>query len=369
MLTPVPKPLLVSVVTPTLNQARFLERTLESVRAQNYRPIEHVVIDGGSTDGTRDILKREANAGRLSYISEGDRGMYDAINKGLARTNGEIVGYLNSDDAWFPWAIETVIAAFKAHTDADVVFGDGVQVAEANGSQRLRIFPPFDRISLANYESVCQPAVFWRRQLYERIGGFDESMRFAADLDYWLRASASGSLIVHLNEVIAIERIHEQRLSSAHEEAMAVEVLAMRARHAGDRGGPDGRKRAVNRDERWQRWLWPRFITAFALRPLDSPWRRFLKRGGVSMDGPRVLAGSERRHRQLLWGAISSSLAGQILGAVSEGKSGPDPADRLLQRFRLLVLALPRLARARLALASPRHPVRRVVQMFGARVR
>ena len=170
-LSPVPRQRLVSVVMPTLNQARFLERALESVHAQTYHPIEHVVIDGGSTDGTVEILRRAAAAGRLSYVSEDDRGMYDAINKGLARTTGEILAYLNSDDAWFPWAVETVVAAFEAHPDADLVYGDGIKVDEASGSHRLRILPPFHRISVANYESLCQPAVFWRRELYERMGG------------------------------------------------------------------------------------------------------------------------------------------------------------------------------------------------------
>jgi glycosyltransferase involved in cell wall biosynthesis len=357
------KPPLVSIVTPTLNQARFLERTLASVRAQTYHPIEHVVIDGGSTDGTLDILKREAEAGRLSYVSERDRGMYDAINKGLARTTGGILVYLNSDDAWFPWAVETVVAAFDANPDADIVFGDGIKVDEADGSQRLRILPPFDRVSLANYDSLCQPAVFWRRSLYQRMGGFDASMRYAADLDYWLRASAAGSGIVHVDEVIAIERIHEERLSSAHEAAMAVEVGEVRARHAAERGGPDGRWRAQVRDDRWQRWLWPRYMASFALRPFDRPWRRFLRLGGVSVHGRQILAGSRHHHR--LWGATSSSLAAEILGSAMPGARHADPVGHLLERFQLLALALPRLPGSRIAISRRRPPVRRLVRRLG----
>jgi glycosyltransferase involved in cell wall biosynthesis len=332
---------LVSVITPTLNQAAFIERTLASVQAQVYPRIEHIVMDGGSTDGTLEIVRREADAGRLTYVSEGDRGMYDAVNKGLALARGDVLCYLNSDDAWFPWAVETVVATFLGHPDADIVFGDGIKVTDDPTQQRLRLFGPFDRLSLATYESLCQPAVFWHRRLYDRLGGFDPTMRFAADLDYWLRAAAAGAPIVHVAEVVAIERIHAARLSSAHEAAMATEASAMRARHAGDQGGPEARRRAVNRDERLQRWLWLRFMTAVAIRPAGRPWRQFIRHAGLSVRGRQIISGIRRYHHKRLWGAVTSTVAPEILGVAMTAPPRPSPVRGALQRLRLLAFSLP----------------------------
>jgi GT2 family glycosyltransferase len=345
---------LVSIVTPTLNQAPFLERTLASVRAQRYPNLEHIVIDGGSTDGTLDILRREAELGRLQFVSQADSGMYDAINKGLARTTGSILTYLNSDDAWFPWAVETIVAAFANRPDADLVFGDGIKVTEPGGSQRLRIFEPFDRVSLSNYESICQPAVFWRRRLYESLGGFDASMRYVADLDYWLRAAGAGGTIVHVSEVIAIERVHAARLSTAHEAAMASEARAMRAKHAGDAGGPEGRLRAVERDRRWQRWLWLRFMLAVALWPLVRSWPRFIREAGVSVSGRRILRAVRQYRYMWLVDAVSSSLAAEILGTETKPRSrrAPSVRKRFVHRIRLLAAALPFLPMARIGITG-----------------
>jgi glycosyltransferase involved in cell wall biosynthesis len=315
---------LVSVVTPTLNQAAFLERTLRSVREQRYRAVEHIVIDGGSTDGTLDILRREGDQGTIRWISEADSGMYDAINKGLALASGEVLAYLNSDDVYLPWAIETTLGVFQARPGVDLVFGDGIKIEEDTGVQRLRLFPPFDRVSLANYESIMQPAVFWRRRLFERLGGFDSSMRYVADLDYWLRAAAAGAIIAHVAEAIAIERIHPARLSSAQGEAMAAEDRLMRARHAGAEGGPAGRQRAVRRDIRWQRWLWLRFVLAASFRRLPGPWHRFLREGDVRVRRWRALRGSRPYRYKLLRNAVVSGLAASIVSGEASPAGGAE---------------------------------------------
>ncbi len=306
---------LVSVVTPTLNQAQYLEATLRSVRRQSHPEIEHIVIDGGSTDGTLELLRQSPEAGPMRWVSGPDEGMYDAINKGLALAQGDVLAYLNSDDAYFPWAVETAMRVFDRRPEVEVVFGDGMKVDEPSGVQRLRLFPPFDAISLANYESIMQPAVFWRRSLFERIGGFDSTLRFVADLDYWLRAAAAGARIEHVNEVIAIERIHEARLSSAQKDRMADEDRAMRARHAGDRGGPEGRARAVQRDIRWKRTLYRRFLLASYARRvgLSGPWSKFLRRGHVVVHPRRVLKGSQPYQGKKLQNAVVSRLAVDIL--------------------------------------------------------
>jgi glycosyltransferase involved in cell wall biosynthesis len=309
----------VTIVTPTLNQVQFLGATLRSVRSQGYSPIEHIVIDGGSTDGTLDLLRAESDGKALRWITEPDSGMYDAVNKGLALAQGDVLGYLNSDDAYLPWAIETVMQAFADRPGVEVVYGDGVKVDEGTGVQRLRLFPPFDRVSLANYESLMQPAVFFRRSLYERLGGFDSSMRYVADLDYWLRASAAGAGVAHVDEVIAVERIHAGRLSSTQEGAMAAENAVMRAGHAGDRGGPEGRARAKARDSAWQRRLFRRFLVASFVRylplplSLRGPWSRFLRSGRVTVHAWRVLRGTRPHRRKQLINAVVSGLAAGVL--------------------------------------------------------
>ena len=342
----------VSVVTPTLNQAHFLEWTLASVRDQSYPVIEHIVIDGGSTDATLGILDREGRRGTLSWRSGPDTGMYQAVNKGIAQAKGEVLAYLASDDVWFPWAVDAVMAIFAAKPDVDLVFGDGIKVREDNGDQRLRLFTPFDRLSLASFESLMQPAVFWRRRLLDRIGGFDESMRFVADLDYWLRAAAAGARIAHLDEVIAVERIHPGRLSDAQKDTMAAEDTGMRARHVGDAGGPQGRARAVRREERWQRWLWVRFMTAYAV-PGVGGWRRFIRDGLVTVKSKRVLAGSEPgAQHKVLWNAVTSARAAQLLGASVNPPKRRPRLKRVRARVGLLKQALPHLVAARRALRS-----------------
>jgi glycosyltransferase involved in cell wall biosynthesis len=306
-------PVRVSIVTPTLNQARFLERTLESVRNQTYPAAEHIVIDGGSTDGTIEILRREGDRGTIRWTSGPDDGMYDAVNNGLAMTSGNVLAYLASDDAYLPWTIETVAAAFEARPDVDLVFGDGITVEQDSGIQILRLYPPFDRVSLASYASLLQPAVFWRRHLSERLGGFDARMRYVADLDFWLRAAGSGATIAHLDEVLALERVHPERLSTAQRAAMQAEETDMRASHAGPGFGDARRRRAAARYLRWQRWLWVRFLLASTLGPLPGPWRRFLAEGDVRVRPRAVLSGLRPGRHNRLRKAMSSRLAARIL--------------------------------------------------------
>ena len=304
---------LVSIVTPTLNGARFLEATLRSVRAQGYPRIEHIVIDGGSTDGSLDILRREGERGTIRWISEPDDGMYDAVNKGMALAEGEIFAYLASDDAYLPWAIESVVRVFESRPAVDVVFGDGTKLEEGSGVQRLRLFPPFDGASLARYESLMQPAVFWRRRLFDRIGGFDTRMRYVADLDYWLRAGTATAKFAHLREVVAIERIHPGRLSSAQAASMAAEDREMRANHASADGGATDRVHAVAREVRWQRWLFFCFLVASWIRPLPGPWHRFLNEGDVTVRWRRVLSGSRPHKYKRLRNAVVSRVAADVM--------------------------------------------------------
>ena len=326
----------VSVVTPSLNQAVYLEWTLASVQRQGYGQVEHIVIDGGSTDRTLEILRAAGDAGTIRWLSEPDAGMYDAVNKGMAMSTGDVLAYLNADDAYLPWAVETAMAVFEAQPEIELVFGDGIKLNQDTGAQRLRLFPPFDRVSLANYESLMQPAVFWRRSLYERLGGFDRSMRYVADLDFWLRAAEGGAGIEHIDEVIAVERIHAGRLSASQQEAMGAEDRVMRARHAGSFGGPEGRERAKQRDLRLQVELFRRFVGATAaqrrLFRRGGPWAQFLRQGKVRVDVRRTLDGSQPHQGKLLWNAVVSVLAAEVLGVPAPPKPNGRPLPLRLAR-------------------------------------
>jgi GT2 family glycosyltransferase len=237
---------LVSVVTPTLNRATLLEGTLESVAAQTYPSVEHIVVDGGSTDGTRALLERWQGRSGLRWVSEPDDGMYSAVNKGLALARGEILAYLNSDDRYFPWTIATAVEALDGAPNAWFVFGDALALDLADDRAQLRLFPPLGLTHLARSGFLSQPTVFWRRRAMESEGVFDESLRYVADCDYWLRLAAHGSG-VKVNEVLALELDHE----GTHRERSAREVwdelAAVRARHAPSRShlGPVAKARAA----------------------------------------------------------------------------------------------------------------------------
>lgn len=183
----------ISIVTPSLDQVRFVERTVESVLGQRGDfELEYLVMDGGSTDGTLEVLRRYA--GRLALHVEPDAGQADAVNKGLRRASGDIIGWVNSDDLLCPGALEAVATAFREHPEAMWLQGR-CPIVDAEGrvirrwvsayKERLCRAHRYDRLLLENY--VSQMTVFWRRELTDRVGLLDASLRYAFDFDLWLR--------------------------------------------------------------------------------------------------------------------------------------------------------------------------------------
>lgn len=221
---------LFSIITPTFERAELLERTLRSVRAQTYDAVEHIVIDGGSTDRTVDLLQRYARTYPLRWISEPDRGMYDAVNKGLRLATGTILAYLNSDDLYFPWTLATVQEALGHQPEADLVYGDVLRDDLARNILVPVFQGSFAPGRIAAFGSLLQPTVFMRRHVYERIGEFDDTLRYVADLDYWLRASRHFTFH-RIPEVLALELFHKETLSNRMREEMGREDRAMRQRH------------------------------------------------------------------------------------------------------------------------------------------
>jgi len=212
--TPNPQRPLVSIVTPSYNQAAYLEQTLTSVLEQNYPRLEYLVVDGESTDGSVDIIKKYADK-LASWVSEKDSGQAEAINKGLARASGEIVAWLNSDDFYLPGAVSAAVKAFEAYPDALLVYGDMLAVNEHGETINLLKYRQLTLEDLLCFEIIGQPAVFMRRNALERAGFLDPSYHFMLDHHLWLRIASKGR-VLHVEETWSAARFHPEAKNRAN---------------------------------------------------------------------------------------------------------------------------------------------------------
>jgi glycosyltransferase involved in cell wall biosynthesis len=223
----------VSIVTPSFNQARFLEEAIRSVLLQGYRDLEHVVIDGGSTDGSVDII-RKYEPWLTYWTSERDRGQCDAINKGLRRCTGEYFNYLNSDDAMMPGALGAVACAFASHPSAHIVHGkcllaDESGVASGMHQGRGRDFVEmFENLVAGN--SLHPLTVFFRRSAVVRAGAYQEHLHHEMDSDLWFRMIEQGCEIQPMDACVGMFRCYRDQKSASHgriDELLAVLLGAL----------------------------------------------------------------------------------------------------------------------------------------------
>lgn len=288
---------LVSIITPSLNRAAYIGDVVSSVAQQAYERIEHIVVDGGSTDGTQDVLRKLEKSYDFRWISGPDTGMYNAINKGLSMSRGDILGYLNTDDLYLPWTVEVAVAAFLNEPKADLIYGDMVVLDETSKGAALALYPPFDRGLLGRSGFLGQPTVLFRRSAFERLGGFDETLRYVGDCDYWLRI-ASMSPIRKVDEILAVQRNHPDTLRASQRSALREEVQLVRSRYERMTVVRSRLRRLADRlqlfmDRRY--WLL-RFVRAMTRQQrdpsYDGPWARFLREDQVfTISRGHVLAG------------------------------------------------------------------------------
>ncbi len=227
-----PKFPLVSIVTPSFNQARFLEATIRSVLEQDYPRIEYILVDGGSTDGSVDIIHRYSE--RLAWwVSERDKGQTDAINKGFARANGEILAWLNSDDTYQPGAVAEAVAFLRGRPEVGLVYGDANFIDE-NG-ELIGRFPAAQtdyRRLRRGYVHIPQQASFWRADLWKKVAPLDPSFYFAMDYDLWVRIAALAP-VRYTPRTWANFRLHTQGKTIAADDRCWPEMLRVHYRDGG----------------------------------------------------------------------------------------------------------------------------------------
>ena len=250
--------MLVSIVTPSYNQARYIEATIQSVLEQADAQVEYIIVDGGSTDGTREII--EKYAGRLAWwVSEKDRGQTDAINKGFARARGDVLAWLNSDDTYQPGALRDALAALQANPQAAMVYGDA-NYTDENG-RVIGQFPAAQtdyRRLRQGYVHIPQQSAFWRAAYWRQVGPLDPSFYFAMDYDLWVRLAGLAPLVYVPGRAWANFRLHQDAKTIAADDRCWPEMLRVHQRLGGSR--------------------WSLIHAKYLLRRLAAPYIRWKRR-------------------------------------------------------------------------------------------
>jgi len=294
----------ITIITPSYNQAAYLEQTIASVLDQGYPNLEYIIIDGGSTDGSVEIIRKFED--RIAYwVSEKDRGQAHAINKGIQRATGDIIAYLNSDDYYLDGTLARVADWFSRHPNVDLLHGrcrvvdqDGMKVGERTGS-----ITRYDEILDLwdvwwNTRNFVQPEVFWTKRIGDKIGPFREDLFWVMDYDYWLRILGAGGRVGFIDAELAAFRLQPNQ-KSIQPERTAEELLQVVRPHIFNKDCPVSRWK---RFELKKKWI---FNAGFlkevehSLRRGEKRWRRLLRLAWFSIRHPSVFAVRSFRGRLL----------------------------------------------------------------------
>jgi glycosyltransferase involved in cell wall biosynthesis len=223
---------LVTIVTPSYNQVQFLEKTIQSVLGQDYGNLEYIIVDGGSSDGSQELIRSYEND-LADWVSEPDSGQSEAINKGFELARGEILAWLNSDDLYYPWAVKGAVEALLSHSDIGMVYGDTDLIDEKG-----QVIGKFNA-QQTNYQRLMrggvyipQPAAFWRAELYRQVGPLDPSLYFAMDYDLWVRF-AKNAQILYIPELWSSFRLHGQGKTTVSDDRCWPEMKKVYQREGG----------------------------------------------------------------------------------------------------------------------------------------
>lgn len=219
---------LISIVTPSFNQAEFIAEAIASVRLQSYRNYEHLIVDGMSTDGTVAIIRALATGEEqtaIAWISEQDSGQSEALNKGFRRAKGEIIGWLNSDDRYLANCFEHVVKAFEDNPDVDIIYGDYRFIDESGKLLRVRREIDFNAFILLYHHILYIPttATFFRRRIFDEGNLINESFQYAMDLDFFLRLEKQGYRFKHIPWILADFRLQQSSKTCSFPEKQKLE--------------------------------------------------------------------------------------------------------------------------------------------------
>jgi len=221
----------ISIVTACYNAADTIERTIQSIREQGYNDLQYIVIDGDSTDGTQEVIQRHLDFIDV-YISEPDKGVCEALNKGFKYADGEIFAYLNADDCLMPGALNFIAEAFEASPEIDVITG-GCRRIFADGSEYTTQVPDRYLRAMAWRNDIEQPSTFWRAKVHHLAGDFDENLKLAFDWEYWNRLAKSGAAFKAVPEVLSIYYFSDTNLTSRGGISVIREMRDITARYHG----------------------------------------------------------------------------------------------------------------------------------------
>jgi glycosyltransferase involved in cell wall biosynthesis len=274
-----------SVVTPSLNQGQFIRATIESVLTQEIIDIQYLVMDGGSNDGTLEILKDYGN--RLRFVSELDQGTADAINKGLARCDGDLIGWLNSDDIYYAGTLSRVRELFGLHPEVDVIYGRAEHIDEHGNLIEEYQTAEWAFEDLINHCIISQPAAFFRRRVVEKFGLLDKRRRYCLDYDFWIRLARNGANFLFVPELFAATRLHARAKTVASRLQCHREINDIMVEHLGyvptrwiSNYAHAIVERSVNRSQRNIAFL---ALLVFHCLLADLRWNRRVSRATVRM--------------------------------------------------------------------------------------